>query len=91
MKSSQHSSSLMCIILWSPLSRSLSFVCSRLPLRLKDLPLTLPLEMAYLPAVDPIGEMIAWEIHRIISILRYRVPVARRPRISDWGECSDVD
>jgi hypothetical protein len=42
--------------------------------------------MAYLPAVDPIGEMIAWEIHCIISILRYRVPVARRPRMSDWGE-----
>ena len=54
----------MCIILWSPLSRSLrsslfevitfwtrgmlrfssSVVCSVLPLRLKDLPLTLPLE-----------------------------------------------
>src|SRR5215212_9435642 len=43
--------------------------------------------MAYLPAVDPIGgKMIAWEIHCIISILRYRVPVARRPRMSDWGE-----
>lgn len=56
-----------------------------LPLRLKDLPLTLPLD-GFLPAVDPIGEMIAWEIHCIISILRYRVPVARRPRMSDWGE-----
>jgi hypothetical protein len=42
--------------------------------------------MAYLPAADPIGEMIAWEIRCIISILRYRVPVARRPRMSDWGE-----
>jgi hypothetical protein len=30
--------------------------------------------------------MVAWEIHSIISILRYRVPVARRPRMSDWGE-----
>src|SRR5215207_8224299 len=46
--------------------------------------------MAYLPAFACSGsdrrEMIAWEIHRIISILRYRVPVAKRPRMSDWGE-----
>src|SRR5215207_10043119 len=43
--------------------------------------------MAYLPAADPIGgKMIAWESQSIISILRYRVPVARRPRMSDWGE-----
>ena len=33
---------------------SFSIVCSMLPLRLKDLPLTLPLD-DFLPAADPIG------------------------------------
>jgi hypothetical protein len=44
----------------------------------------------FLPAADPMGKMIAWESQSIISILRYRVPVARRPRMSDWGELAAV-
>ena len=64
----------------------LEIVCSMLPLRLKDLPLTLPLDSLFACSGSDRGEMIAWEIHCIISILRYRVPVARRPRMSDWGE-----
>jgi hypothetical protein len=70
---------------------SSSILCSVLPLRSKDLPLTLPLDGLFACSGSDRGEMIAWVSRGIISILRYRVPVARRPRMSDWGECSDVD
>jgi hypothetical protein len=74
----------MCIILWSPLSRSLrslrfgpgecfgfsfSVVCSVLPLRLKDLPLTFPLEMAFCLRRIRWRETIAWQMQRVLSVL----------------------
>jgi hypothetical protein len=87
----------MRIILWSPLSRSLrslrfgpgeyfgfsfSVVCSVLPLRLKDLPLTLPLEMAFCLRRIRWRETIAWEMQ---EYYRYYSPALRLPSGDDLG------
>jgi hypothetical protein len=56
---------------------SSSIVCSVLRLRLKDLPLALPLEMAYLRAAYPIGGGDRLRtLHRIIGIIPRSQPFA---------------
>ena len=72
------------ITLWSGecFGFSFSIVCSALPLRLKDLPLTLPLEMAFCLRRIRWRKTIAWEMQRVLSVL---FPALSLPSGDDLG------